>query len=362
MLTDNPVLIRKHVPLPALMCEQKKGVKKVPTEEDMIQANINSFGNDIGKITNRITSMFEIASGYDDGSPEKETLEYRIRCGQLLQQCSIDRAKGVVSKPMPRYWYDRHNANQIGDDELREFNRRIAADRKPYFMCYIYPDMMRQYKRYMRNTNKNALREFGEPVSELLSKPYQDLTERQIEFLGYFKSRLPVGFNDCTMNIICRKFENRFDGYRGKFSASHHFDYTIMKSGGTYTSQQRVAVKHLYDEYLNKQKRYAVFSKYERVDTDEVTTAVNGLKEDFRRRCMEICQDDAILCDILLDLCYKKSSTKSFVWEMFPDAIVYNLLSNNGNMMCVPTLSENGHRVYCGEKYITVDTVIGVKD
>ena len=89
MLTDNPVLIRKHVPLPALMCEQKKGVKKVPTEEDMIRANINSFGNDIGKITNRITSMFEVASGYDDGSPEKETLEYRIRCSQLLQQNSI---------------------------------------------------------------------------------------------------------------------------------------------------------------------------------------------------------------------------------------------------------------------------------
>lgn len=86
MITDNPVLVNKYKPLPAIICEQKKAVKKVSNEEDFITSDINSFGNDIGSITNRATSMFEVRSGFKAGSKEYEELSYRIRCGQLLQQ------------------------------------------------------------------------------------------------------------------------------------------------------------------------------------------------------------------------------------------------------------------------------------
>lgn len=86
MITDNPVLVNKYKPLPAILCEQKKAVKKVSNEEDFITSDINSFGNDIGSITNRATSMFEVRSGFKAGSKEYEELSYRIRCGQLLQQ------------------------------------------------------------------------------------------------------------------------------------------------------------------------------------------------------------------------------------------------------------------------------------
>ena len=86
MITDNPVLVNKYKPLPAIVCEQKKAVKKVSNEEDFITSDINSFGNDIGSITNRATSMFEVRSGFKAGSKEYEELSYRIRCGQLLQQ------------------------------------------------------------------------------------------------------------------------------------------------------------------------------------------------------------------------------------------------------------------------------------
>lgn len=86
MITDNPVLVNKYKPLPAIICEQKKAVKKISNEDDFIISDINSFGNDIGSITNRATSMFEVRSGFEIGSKEYEELSYRIRCGQLLQQ------------------------------------------------------------------------------------------------------------------------------------------------------------------------------------------------------------------------------------------------------------------------------------
>ena len=145
MLSDNRILVEKLEPLPALMCAQRKAAKTIPTEDDFVRSNIESFGNDIGQTTNYITSMFEVRSHYPKGSVEYDTLSYRIRCGQLYQQNAIDKAKGIICKPMPRTWHDRHAANKIEDDELRDFYRSIVADKKPYFMRYIYPVLMKQY-------------------------------------------------------------------------------------------------------------------------------------------------------------------------------------------------------------------------
>ena len=50
MLTDNPVMLRRQKPLPALMCAQRRAEKVIPDEEALIQSNINSFGSEIGKI------------------------------------------------------------------------------------------------------------------------------------------------------------------------------------------------------------------------------------------------------------------------------------------------------------------------
>lgn len=55
----------------------------------MIRANINSFGDDIGKITNRITSMFDVMAQFPEDSEEYRVLEYRIQSGQLFQQNAI---------------------------------------------------------------------------------------------------------------------------------------------------------------------------------------------------------------------------------------------------------------------------------
>lgn len=88
MLTDNPVLLRKHKELPALMCVQRRADKKIVTEDDIVESNIASFGEDIGRITNRVTSMFEVQARYSPDSEEYKTLDYRIKCGQLYQQDS----------------------------------------------------------------------------------------------------------------------------------------------------------------------------------------------------------------------------------------------------------------------------------
>ena len=351
MLTDNPVLVRNYRELPTIMCVQRKAKKIVPTEEDIVNSNIASFGNEIGQVTNRTTSMYDVRSHFSPDSDEYKVLSYRIMCGQLIQQNVIDKSKGIIAKPMPKTWYDRHSIGQISDERTRSFYRNIVADKKPYFMRYIYPDLMKQYNTYIQNTNKNSLRSFGITIEELRTKPYGELTDRQKEFLFYYDMKMPVGIGNCVMNKICRRFEDEFDGFVGKCSADSSFDYSIMKGCSKYEQYMYYEIKKIYDEFNIKIRQYKILSSYERTDAESFSSEFTNLKTQFAMDCYEVCPNDNKLCNILLDLCYVKNKTKKFVWTMCVDQIIDNLLLKNGNIIEYPTLCKDGDISYCGQKY-----------
>lgn len=264
---------------------------------------------------------------------------------------AIDKAKGIVCKPMPKYWHDRHALGKIEDDEEREFNRRIVADKKPYFMRYIYPSLMKQYNTYINNTNRNALREFQMTVDEIRAQPYKELTPRQVEFLKYYDMRMPVGVGNCVMNRICRRFELEFDGYLRKKAKELPFDYTVMKSGSSYTSTQYYTIKKLYDDFNRRIQNYSVFASYERISKPDASLETSLMGEEFRKECLSLCSDANVLCDIVLDLCYSKNSTRKFAWSICRDEIINNLLRNNDGRMTYPVIDKEGDIDYGGFRF-----------
>lgn len=350
-ITDNNVLVTKHRQLPALMCAQRKACKTIPTEEDFIRSNIDSFGNGIGQTTNWITSMFEVQSHFPIGSEEYNTLEYRIQCGEQAQQNEIDKAKGIISKPMERSWHDIHAVNKIDDDAKRHLYKSIVAFRKPYFMCYVYPALMREYKRYIKSVNRNSLREFEMTLGELALVPSEELTERQSEFLNYANYHMPVGTGDCVMNKICRIFENELDGFISKYTPSCEFDYTILKSDVEYTKYQYDAIYKLYCDYNNKLRSFRTFTEFERVDDYDALMKYSELHNEFKKECTKVCPNSKVLCNIVLDICYQRSSTKRFAWAMCGDEIISNLLEKNNNIISYPELCEDGEIQYCGDSF-----------
>lgn len=360
MLTDNPVLVNKLNPLPALMCAQRRAIKTVPQESDFIKSNIESFGNDIGQTTNWITSMFDMRANFSPESEEYKMLTYRIQCGQLYQQNVIDKAKGIIAKPMPRDWHDRHTVNKLENESKKELYRKIVADKKPYFMRYIYPPLMKQYNTYLKNTNKNSLREFQMTVDELKQIPIGDATERQLEFIRYYDYRIPVGTHDCVMNKICKRFEEEFDGYIGKYSVNHQYDYTILRSNAEYTPRQFSSIKKLYEDYTKRLVSYSIFADYERVDNFESYSTLSIMNDEFQKECSKICPNREALCNIVLDICYNKNSTKRFAWNMCGTDIIHNLLLKNHHRISFPTINSNGDFEYCGNKYIVETKTIGV--
>ena len=356
LLTDNKVLVENYRSLPAIMCAQRNATKVEITEDLLIQSNIDSFGDDIGKTTNWITTMFDVQSQYEPESEEYKVLDYRIKCGQLYQQNAIDKAKGIIAKPMPKEWYDR-SANRIKDDlsdeeiKRKQFNLRILADKKPYFMRYIYPNLMNKYNTYIKNSNKKCMREFRQTIEELMKKAPNEITQAEYEFIDYYIQRIPVGMHPCVMNKICRRFEEEFDNYFIKNISEEDFDYSIMKSGQEYTATQYNAISKLYNQYTKRLQEYMQFSRRERIDEDESATKRSLMISDFKAECERLCSNAAQLCDIILDLCYSRSGSKQLCWDICSEEIIENLLNNNDNTICFPVQNDDGNIEFCGKRF-----------
>lgn len=255
---------------------------------------------------------------------------------------------------MPREWHDIHAVNNIEDPDKKKFYKSIVADKKPYFMRYIYPSLMKQYNKYIKNTNKNCLREFQYTVPELFELEEDELTERQKEFIHYYKLKMPVGINDCVMNRICRRFEAEFDGYLGKNKKESSFDYSILKSGVEYSKSQHYSILKLYENYNKRLQNFAIYANYERIDECDASSRMMEMRDEFLKECVKICPDRFSMCDIVLDICYTRASTKRFAWEICGDEIIQNLLERNNEVITYPALDEDGDVEYGGLRFRAV--------
>ena len=129
------------------------------------------------------------------------------------------------------------------------------------------------------------------------------------------------------------------------------FDYSIMKSDAEYTYSQMSSIRKLYEEYNHKLQRYLVYTYYERVDIAESKTTISCMRDEFVRECEAVCQNRSTLCNIVLDLCYKRSASKKFAWDICGADIVNNLLSKNGGTVSIPVYADDGDILYQGRRF-----------
>jgi hypothetical protein len=344
--------------LDAIVCVQKTATKKIVEEGDLIKANKDSFGDAIGTTTNRITSMFDVLANFEPRCEEYKELEYRIQCGQNYQQNAIDKTKGIVSKPMPKEWCDyKSNIIREGDStevkKRKELNLRILADKKPYFFIYIYPELMKEYKQYINNCERNCIRLFGLSLSELLSK--QDKTIQEIEFINTYQKRMPVSLSSSVMNKICRKIESEFDRVSDKFKEAS-FDYAILKSNSNYSIGRYNKIKELYSEHNVKMQDHAKELKNIRMHDSNVYNHREVFVQHFKQKALELCNNEEELCNIVVDLCYKNGNkSKQFAWDICGEQMIKNLLSKNGNKYNFPILNEKGDIEFNGQ-YLSMTT------
>lgn len=354
--TDNKIIVEHTLNSTTIECMQRKAEKIIPTEKDMVQANKLAFGDEIGTTTNRITTMIERQASFEKDSEEYKVLDYRIKCGQHFQQNSIDKAKGIIAKPMPKYWYDKSACNKLPSDteeqkHFKELCLRIVAENKPYFMKYVYPDLMAKYNKYLKDTNSKCIREFKMSMVDLIQKPNKTIPEK--EFVEYYKKLMPVGDNPCTINRIAWLFEDTFKSYLSEYTKTSEFDYSILKSGVEYSKNDYQKIAKIKSEYDDSVKYYQQLANKQRLDKDEVSINRNMMLLKFKEKCEEICSNEKELCDIVIDLCYSSSKSKQFAWDICGEVIIENLLEKNDNIINYPVLvKSDGEFEFGGEQFV----------
>lgn len=361
--TSFSLLVNNTKKLPAIICVQRKAPKCIPTEDDFMRSNINSFGNAVGEVTNRITSMFEVQAHFNKCSREYRVLDYRIKCGQLYQQNQIDKTKGIEAKDMPDKWYN-WIANKLSkahtSSEKKElwFNRGLLADKKPYFMQYIYPKERILLNEYIKRNDEKCLMRFRMSLEDLIKK--HNKSKEETRFLNCYYQRFPVGTAPCTINKICWKIEDLFDSDIS-LKQSKEFDYSILKCNVGYSKHLYNKIKIIYDKYRRELSNYMQYAKSERIKSEDRQIQKYLLKEQFKRQCLEQCPNVEILCDIVVDLCYSKSkNSKQFAWDICGDMFIKNLLKRNNFMISYPTLDENGDIEFNGKRFSMNTTEIKV--
>lgn len=352
--TDNPILLEQTKSLPAIMCIQRKAEKKIITDELLAEANKKSFGDKIGTTTNHITAMYDVLSLFDEDSVEYKTLEYRIMAGQHYQQNTIDATKGIIAKPMPNYWYDYHkNIPKESDSEAeigrKLFNKSICADRKPYFMNYIYPEQMSKYKEYIKNTNQKCVMTYRMSIEELKRK--QNKTKDEQEFLEWFEKMMPVSHSPSVMNRLCKMVESEFNGYVTSIKKRSSFNYEILKCGVVYSKSDYSRIKNIYDEYIKNLSEIQKRKNTVRSDSNEIEKNIIEFNQKFKRDCTLICSNKYELCDIILDICYNSSYSKHFAWQICGDVIISNLLKRNNNTITFLYKDDNGSIFFGGNRF-----------
>ena len=359
--TDSAPLLKNQKNLPALNCIQYNASKKVVTEEDVIKANKNGFGSKIGSITNRITAITSLMANYKPGSVEYETLRYRTQCGQALQQEEIDKAKGILPNPMPKNWYIfKENIIKIDDsDEIRAkkmLNQRLCAEKKPYFFGYNYATLKQEYDAFVRDTDEHIQSITGKNIRELL-KNDGNLPENEQKILEFYKKRLPLDVSPSTMNRICWAIEDKFDGV--DLFENVKFDYTVYKSGIEYALEDYALIKLKCEAYKQK-KREINKKKFTDHDNAEENTTdqIMRLNADLEENCLAICPNEQVLCEILLDICYRDGIDVNIVWNLCGDIIADKLVKKSG-MYRYPEQDSNGEFSYGGIKFTMKNVIFG---
>ena len=273
--------------------------------------------------------MFEVQARFAPGSEAYQTLDYRIKCGQLFQQNAIDKAKGILAKPMPKEWYSpsslRCSEGDSPEQERRKAHlRELLADKKPYFMCYLYPQERKRYRAYADHANTKCLMEFGISLSELSQKHIR--SPEECAFWEEYQRRMPLGTAPCLLNRLCWRMEAEFDSLLKHRTKRAAFDHTLLKSGVYCSSSRKKAISSLYETYAREVQQFKSRSANTYIREEDAARTREFLLDQFRRESAALCPNEAELCDILIDLCYCDNRSKQFVWDLCGHVILRNLL------------------------------------
>jgi hypothetical protein len=128
---------------------------------------------------------------------------------------------------------------------------------------------------------------------------------------------------------------------------SESFDCELLKNPNiTYTTNVFNKVKAIKEEY-DKVTKVSIMKGKQLTDYEEGSTVHNRTIL-YKEKCLEVCGNEEMLCNIVVDLCYNTNKSKQFAWQMCGDIMVANLLRHRNYTLSFPLQTEDGDFTYKG--------------
>ncbi len=272
-------------------------------------------------------------------SNEGEDIVYSPNKYRETEGIKGDKAKGIISNPMPPSWYQFKECMAAdGDDdetiERKHLYESLCAHKKPYFFQYNYDSLRRTFVKYTAMADKTAKIKFGKDINGLRTS--EELTDEEAKFLQSYYNKCDLDFSPSTMNRICWRIEDEFGPQ--KAVKVPNFDYSLLKNDTEYS---RDDIKNVLMEWKNTQQTIKKVSK-NATNNEEI----NSILLNFDQKMHEMMQNDAKLCNIMIDLCCQGKIGKGALWQLCGQEIVRTLLQRHDGQMTYPVRDVNGE-LFC---------------
>lgn len=374
--TNNPVFLKcVYKDLLPITYEKKSSSPIKITDEALFNADLLSFSNEIGVITNYSTDMYAMLAQYHKGSKTYNEILDRLKITRMLQGNAIDKAKGVEVEDFPEDWikfqniyykdkYDEngkliHKADTLEQIKKKKFLNKIVIHKKPYFQGYIYPKYRKKYKDFMEKAELYCKLKFKCSLQELKDK--RNKTKEENNFFKFHYRNIPLNVSPCVMNRLCWYMESI--GFEIKNNIKANIDYSnyikILTDDSIEKNEEIFEkILDLYKKFCDKKKVYSKTTKQiknnnkDKFDKDSYDDLRMFYKE-IRTEAYKLCSNTSELINYAVEIVYKLNpkDKKDFLWDVFEKDVLVNVLKNKQEKVYFPILDDDGDIEYLGDKF-----------
>lgn len=341
----------------------EKGIarKEEISQKNFVKKDLMGFGTAVGSLSNTATIIYAMIGIFNkpEQEPQRQELYTRIKLLREYVGQEIDRAKlGIKQQKLPVEWRKHTKVNEDDTDEVKaekyKHNSMVIC-KKPYFFRYLYPELNKKFKQFENGYNIVSKDMFGIKFKKLLAKP--DKTEAEKMLVRRYQKYSPLIVSNCTMNILCKEFENvDFDI---KFGKSNTNLLNLYQNEGFEMDTKILAkFRNAYRKYNNKKTVHVLDDVFENKDEDDIKSIYNLVLDTAKQEIQEEIFGFGLKPKEMLfyvgQLAKEYTNFNwSFVWDIM-DSIVLEGVEQGKSY--APVRSENGEE-YLGEKFALKEVV-----
>ncbi|GED72530.1 hypothetical protein BRE01_62320 [Brevibacillus reuszeri] len=366
--TDNRIMLDSIYPNQDVITYDKVSAPNQHLNStNILKTDLRSFDSKVGSITNYSTTFIAMLANFKTDSPEYNELLNRIKLLRRYIGDSIDQAKGIKMKPFPTEWKKRDFLIENDTEEEKKqkyYHNSLVADKKPYFMIYIYDKIRNEYREYKKKSDRACKEKFGCSLHQLLRK--QNKSKQEMYYVSDYYRKMPVIKNQCIMNTLCGMIEEvDFSFKRPKNEENTMEMFDILYDQTIALDQYKLnKLIELYKKYKKKRhfkhkNNVLKYIDFETNDENEQDKQIQEFYEEIRNEAYSICSNDKELANHLVYINYylEPSDPKDFTWDIGIQGIISILQDKNNGVVQLPMADRNGTE-YLGQKYSLRDVVV----